>query len=136
MATTTDPRGAGSAVEDYLAAQPEPQQATLRTVRAMLLELLPDAQEAMKYGMPAVVVDGGAVAGYAAFTAHCGYFPMSSEVLTAAGSAVDGYPTSKGGLRFPVDEPLPAALVDHLVRLRLEEIAAAAERRRTRGRRS
>lgn len=119
----TDPDAGRLAVDAYLDAQPEPQQATLRALRATLLRILPAAHEAVKYAMPAVVVEGGAVAGYAGFKAHCSYFPMSSEVLAAAGSAVDGYPTSKGGLQFPADRPLPVGLVRTLVKLRLAEIA-------------
>jgi uncharacterized protein YdhG (YjbR/CyaY superfamily) len=127
---STDAAAGRAAVDAYLDAQPEPQQATLRSMQSMLLRILPAAHEAVKYGMPAVVVEGGAVAGYAGFKAHCSYFPMSSDVLTAAGSAVDGYPTSKGGLQFPVDRPLPISLVRRLVKLRLDEIADVRDGKR------
>ena len=77
----------------------------------------------MKYGMPAVLVDGAGIAGYAAFARHhCGYYPFSGTVLERAGDIVARYPTSKGGLRFPVDEPLPVDVVRQLVRLRLDEL--------------
>jgi uncharacterized protein YdhG (YjbR/CyaY superfamily) len=118
------------AVEAYLAAQPEPQQGTLLAVRTTLRSVLPTATEAMKYGMPAFVVCGKSVAGYAAFTGHCSYFPHSSQVLERAGSLIDGYPTSKGGLRFAVDRPLPKALIKQLVRLRLDELGEVADGKR------
>lgn len=118
------------AVEAYLAAQPEPQQGTLRAVRATLRSLLPTATEAMKYGMPAFVVCGKSVAGYAAFAGHCSYFPHSSQVLDRAGALIDGYPTSKGGLRFAVDRPLPKALIKKLVRLRLDELGEVSDGKR------
>ena len=86
--------------------------------------MLPDATEDLKYGMPTFLVDGKGVAGYAAFKAHCGYFPMSSNVLGAAGDAVAKYEVSKGGLRFANDKPLPITLIRKLVKLRLAEIAA------------
>ncbi len=86
--------------------------------------MLPDATEDLKYGMPTFLVDGKGVAAYAAFKAHCGYFPMSSNVLDAAGDAVAKYAVSKGGLRFAVDKPLPVTLIRKLVKLRLAEIAA------------
>lgn len=123
MAPTTPPSpssGAG-AVDDYLAAQPSPQRQTLQSLRATLRSILPVADETIKYGMPAFVLDGQGVAGYAGFAAHCGYFPHSSSVLIAAGDAVSHYETSKGGLRFSIDKPLPVALVRKLVALRLAE---------------
>ena len=112
-----------TAVDDYLRAVPEPQRGTLERMRRSLRSVLPGADEAMKYGMPAFVIDGKGVAGYAAFDEHCGYFPMSGEVLTAAGSAIDGYDVSKGGVRLAVDRPLPISVIRKLVRLRLDEIS-------------
>jgi uncharacterized protein YdhG (YjbR/CyaY superfamily) len=111
-------------VEDYLAKVSSPQRETLDAVRASLRRTLPDATEDLKYGMPAFLVDGKGVAGYAAFKAHCSYFPMSGDVLVAAGDAVSKYEVSKGGLRFPSDKPLPITLIRKLVKLRLAEIAA------------
>ncbi len=118
-------------VDAYLEAVEGPQRGTLARLRSTLRSVLPRSHEAMKYGMPAVVLDGKGVAGYAAFKEHCGYFPMSSAVLDAAGPAVGAYPRSKGGLRFPVDRPLPVSLVRRLVRLRLDEISAVQHGPRT-----
>ncbi len=116
-------------VDRYLADVPQPQRDTLAQLRATLLDLLPRATEAMKYSMPAVLVDGKGVAGYAAFAGHCGYYPHSGTVLQRAGEVVASYPTSKGGLRFAVDEPLPADVVRQLVRLRLDELGLSDELR-------
>jgi uncharacterized protein YdhG (YjbR/CyaY superfamily) len=111
-------------VEDYLTEVVSPQRETLEAVRTSLRKVLPDATEDLKYGMPTFLVDGKGVAGYAAFKAHCGYFPMSSDVLGAAGEAVATYKVSKGGLQFAIDKPLPVGLIRKLVKLRLAEIAA------------
>ena len=112
-------------VERYLAGVPSPQRETLDEVRARLRKVLPDATEDLKYGMPTFLVDGKGVAGYASFKAHCGYFPMSSGVLGAAGDDVAKYKVSKGGLQFAIDKPLPVGLIRKLVKLRLAEIAAS-----------
>lgn len=118
------------AVDAYLADLPSPQQETLAALRATLRSILPHAEEAMKYGMPALAIDGKAVAGYAAFKDHCGYFPMSGEVIDAAGSALSGYQTSKGGISFGVDERPPVSLLRRLVKLRLAELSAVENGRR------
>lgn len=121
-------RGAGQ-VEAYLAAQPEPQQRTLRSVRAVLVRLLPHADECIKYGVPALALGGTGVAGYAGFAKHCAYFPMSGSVVETAGPVLDGYVVSKGGVQFPIDRPPPVALLRQLVRLRLDEAAAVTDGR-------
>jgi uncharacterized protein YdhG (YjbR/CyaY superfamily) len=126
----TEAEGAAR-IEEYLRALDPEARTTLERLRATLVELLPHAQECMKYGMPALAVDGKGVAGYAAFADHCSYFPMSGAVLDAAGDAVAGYTISKGGLQFPFGGRLPVGLVRRLVRLRLDEIAAVRNGRRT-----
>ena len=114
-------------VDRYLSGVPEPQRTTLERLRSDLRRLLPHADEAIRYGMPALTLQGKAVAGYASFADHCGYYPMSGDVIAAAGDAVAGYEVSKGGVQFPVDRALPMALVRRLVTLRLAELAAVTD---------
>ena len=112
-------------ISAHLATLPQPQRDTLTALRATLRDLLPDAEECISYNMPCFKVDGVAVAGFDGFTKHCSYFPHSGNVV----AQVNGIPAwctvaSRGTLQFPVDRPLPKALVRKLVRARLTEIAA------------
>jgi len=109
-------------IEEYLEAAPEPHRSTLITLRAMLRELLPDATEAMSYGVPAFKVEGRAIAGYAYHKHHCGYYPHSESVLAELGEDLTGFDWSRGTLRFPIDDPLPQPLVARLVAARLAEL--------------
>jgi uncharacterized protein YdhG (YjbR/CyaY superfamily) len=111
-------------VDDYLAEAPEPQRSTLQVLRSTLRELLPEAQEALSYGMPAVIYEGRPVAGYAWAKRHCSYYPHSGTVLTALADVLDAYDWSKGTLRFPVDAPLPRELVARLVEVRLADLGS------------
>ena len=111
-------------VDEYLDAAPEPHRSTLLALRATLRELLPDATEALSYGVPAFKVDGVAVAGYAHHKEHCGYYPHSESVLPAVEDQLSGFEWSRGTLRFAIDEPLPTALVARLVEVRLAELEA------------
>ena len=108
-------------VDEYLDQAPEPQRSTLIHLRAALRRALPDATEGMSYGVPAFLVDGRPVAGYAYFARHCSYFPHSGSVLPALEAELGEYTWTKGTLRFPVDEPLPETLVAALVATRLAE---------------
>lgn len=112
------------AVEAHLAALPQPQQDTLRVVRAHLRTVLPDAEEGIKYNMPSFIVDGLAVASYEGFKRHCSFFPCSGSTLAAIGPLKGGTPAGKGTLQFPIDQPLPLATVRKLVKARLAEMAA------------
>lgn len=110
-------------IDDYLDAAPEPQASTLRAIRSMLSSIVPDGEEGMSYGVPAMKVDGTPVAGYAHFTKHCGYYPHSATVLAQVEpSLLEGYDWEKGTLRFPIDHVPDVALLTRLVELRRGEL--------------
>jgi uncharacterized protein YdhG (YjbR/CyaY superfamily) len=108
-------------VDEYLAGVPEPARGTLNKVRAAIRSAAPpEATEAISYRIPTVKYKGSLVA-FAAFSNHCSLFPMSLAVMDAFKNELKGFYTSKGTIRFPVDKPLPAALVKKLVKARLAE---------------
>ncbi|NOK21709.1 DUF1801 domain-containing protein [Corallococcus carmarthensis] len=116
-------------VDAYLAGLEDPTvKKTLGALRTQLRKLLPKATESISYRMPTFKVDGDAVAGFAFFKNHCGYYPFSGGVVPALKSELDGYATSKSGVTFPPDRPLPAKLVKTLVQARLAEIATRGKK--------
>lgn len=119
-----------TAVDRRLATIREPHRSTLLALRATLRELLPHAEECLKYGMAAFTVQGKGVAAYDAFTNHCSYFPMSGGVLSTLDGLPAGAVASKGTLQFAIDKPLSKAFVRRLVRARLTEISDVRNGRR------
>ena len=118
---SAEPQKGTAAVEAYLARVPEPAQTTLRTLRARIRAGAPRAAvECISYGMPAFRYKGSLVA-YAAFKSHCSFFPMQASLIDAMQDELTGYRTSKGTLQFPIDQPLPAALVKKMVKARVTE---------------
>lgn len=113
---------AGNEIDAYLAGLDEPKRGTLAALRSAILEVVPDAEEYISYGMPTFKVRGKVVVGFAAFKNHLSYLPHSSSVLTTIGDDVSAYERSKGSLRFPVDKPLPKRLVKKLVVTRMDEL--------------
>ena len=108
-------------VESYLARCPEPHRATLEKLRATIGSVVPkEATEKISYGMPSFQYKGGLV-GYAAFKEHCSFFPMSGRLVEEFAEELKGYKTSKGTIQFPVDKPLPAALVKKMVKARVAQ---------------
>lgn len=108
-------------VDAYLAAIPEPARTTLNTIRAVIRSAVPpEATEAITYGIPTFKYEGSLVA-FAAFTHHCSLFPMSLAVIGAFKHELKPFLASKGTIHFPLDKPLPAALVKKLVKARIAE---------------
>ena len=113
-------------VDAYLATVGEPGRTTLQQLRETILGLVPDAEEVISYRVPAFRVPGGVVAGFAAFKNHLSYLPFSGSVLPALGAEIAEYGHTVSALHFPIDRPLPRALVERLIELRLGEIRERA----------
>jgi uncharacterized protein YdhG (YjbR/CyaY superfamily) len=108
-------------IDAYLATVDEPKRATLEELRRTILGIVPDAEQCISYGMPAFRLRGKVVAGFAAFKNHLSYFPHSGSVLAELRGDTSDYVTSGGTLQFPVDAPLPAALVEKLLAVRIAQ---------------
>src|SRR5579863_10518034 len=106
-------------VDAYLGALEEPKRSTLEALRRSILEVVPHAEQVISYRVPAFRIDGKIVAGFAAFKDHLSYLPFSGSVLGQLGDELDGYAMTKSALHFPVDRPLPKALVRKLIGARL-----------------
>jgi uncharacterized protein YdhG (YjbR/CyaY superfamily) len=109
-------------IDGYLASVEEPKRSTLEALRRSILEVVPDAEQCISYGMPAFKVRGKTIAGFAAFKDHLSYLPHSGSVLGELDDEVAGYRTTKGSLHFAVDQPLPADLVRRLVETRTQQL--------------
>ena len=108
-------------IDDYLATLDEPKRATLTSVRDTIMAIVPEAEQCISYGMPAFKLRGKTIAGFAAFTGHLSYLPYSGSVIPQLAGQTAGYTSTKGSLHFPVDEPLPEALVRKLLEVRMAE---------------
>ena len=108
-------------VDEYLRGLEEPKRGTLEALRSTILEIVPEAEQVISYRVPAFRVSGKTVAGFAAFRDHLSYLPFSGSVLSQLAGELQGYTMTKSALHFAVDQPLPKALVEKLIAVRLEE---------------
>jgi len=111
-------------IDEYLAALSDDQCAALESLRKAIRAAAPKAEECISYGLAAFRLDGKALVAMGARPNHCAFYLMSSKTIPAHKDLLKNYDTSKGTIRFPVDKPLPAALVRKLVRARIAENAA------------
>jgi len=107
-------------VDEYLAGVLEPARSTLKKVRAVIRSAVPPGTtEGISYGMPVFKYKGSLV-WFAAFSDHCSLFPTTG-VIRAFKDELKDYQVSKGTIRFPVDKPLPAAVLKKMVKARVAE---------------
>jgi uncharacterized protein YdhG (YjbR/CyaY superfamily) len=109
-------------VDDYLASIEEPKRATLQNLRQTIRGILPDAEEVISYGMPGFRLNGKVIAGFAAFKNHLAYLPHSGSLFNELRDDLAGYTSTEGSLHFPIDKPLPKALVKKLIAARLRQV--------------
>ena len=116
-------------IDAILAALPADQRAALESLRQTIAAAAPDAVEAISYALPAFRYRGRPLVSYGASKAHVAFYVMSPATMEEHIGLLAGYATSKGGIRFQPDKPLPKALVTTLVKARMAETDAAAKKR-------
>lgn len=111
-------------VDDYIAQTPEEVRPRLQELRATIKAAAPEAQERMSYGMPFYEYKGRLVY-FQLWKKHIGLYALSHDIEKYK-SELQGYVGDKGTLRFPLNEKLPLALIEKLVRakVRRNEIAS------------
>jgi uncharacterized protein YdhG (YjbR/CyaY superfamily) len=116
-------------IDDYIAGFPEHVQAKLRQMRRAIREAAPAAAEKISYQMPTFHYHGNLVH-FAAFKNHVGFYPLPDGMEMFA-DRLAKYRTGKGSVQFPLDEPLPLALVKEMVKYRAAENLKKEEERRS-----
>jgi uncharacterized protein YdhG (YjbR/CyaY superfamily) len=113
------PRTEFKTIDEYIATFPKNVQTILQELRQAIHEEAPQAEEAISYSMPAFKQNGVLVY-FAAFKSHIGFFPTASGVEAFKEKLVK-YQTSKGTIRFPLDEPIPLDLIKEIVLFRVKQ---------------
>ena len=104
--------------QEYAQDFPPRVRAILRKIRATIRKAAPDAQERISYRMPAFKLHRD-IAYFAAFKHHIGFYPPVRGDA-ALKQAVSRYSGPKGNLQFPLDEPIPYALIARIVKSHAE----------------
>jgi uncharacterized protein YdhG (YjbR/CyaY superfamily) len=106
-------------MDEYIGAFPESTQAILTRLRLAIKKAAPEAEEAIKYGMPTFIFRGNLIH-FAAYKNHIGFYPTPS-VITHFSTELTNYVRSKGAIQFPIGKPIPLLLIRKMVKFRLNQ---------------
>jgi uncharacterized protein YdhG (YjbR/CyaY superfamily) len=131
MADTRYTGAGATSIDEYIAAFPEDVQDRLEEVRSTIRAAAPDAQEAIKYGIPTFVLHGNLVH-FGGFKKHIGFYHGATTVEGAFQEELARYKKAKGTVQFPLSEPLPLDLIRRMVEYRVKENVELAKLKRKR----
>lgn len=106
-------------IDEYIAGFPKDIQKLLEEMRAAIKKAAPEAEEAIKYAMPTFTLNGNLVH-FAAFKNHIGFYPAPAGIEEFR-KELSAYKGSKGAIQFPLDAPLPLALISRIVKFRVKK---------------
>jgi uncharacterized protein YdhG (YjbR/CyaY superfamily) len=127
----TPGRTAPKTIDEYISAFSPEVQSLLERVRLTIRSAAPGAQETISYQIPTFTLSG-ALVHFAAFKHHIGFYPPVKGDARLE-KAISGYAGEKGNLRFPLDQPIPFALIERIVKLRVKQNLAKAATKRRKG---
>jgi uncharacterized protein YdhG (YjbR/CyaY superfamily) len=117
MAKTMKTIPAGN-IDEYIAGFPKDIQKMLEQVRVAIRKAAPNAEETIKYAIPTFTLNGNLVS-FAAYKNHIGFYPAPTGVETFK-KELAVYAASKATARFPIDKPLPLALISKMVKFNVK----------------
>ena len=113
-------------IDEYISQFPTDTQKTLSQVRATIKKAAPGTVEAIKYGIPTFMLGGKNLVHFGGFDHHVGFYPAPTG-LVAFRTALAPYKQGKGSVQFPLDKPMPHALITRIVKYRVKESAVKSK---------
>ena len=115
-------------VTEYLGTVDPANRPAMRRVVDRARALLPDLQEGVSYGMPALMHRGKPLLSVMETKKHLAIYPFSGYVVSLVAERLDGFSLSTGAIRFTAAQSVPGDVLDDVVRLRRDEIEQGRRR--------
>ncbi|MFT3944668.1 MAG: DUF1801 domain-containing protein [Ancrocorticia sp.] len=108
-------------VSEYLSQFSGETLARINLVRDAVVDIAPEAEETLAYGMVGWKLRGKPLLYVGGFTKHVGLYatPTGHEAFAEEFSA---YKQGKGSVQFPLDQPFPTDLVKRVIEYRTREL--------------
>jgi uncharacterized protein YdhG (YjbR/CyaY superfamily) len=121
MKEGTGKRAASTSVQDYLASIPADAQEALENLREIIRKVVPEAVEVISYQIPTFRYNERMLVAYSAHKNHCSLHLMSKSLMSAYKEELKPYETTTASIHFTLNHPLPTALVNKLIKARIDE---------------
>jgi uncharacterized protein YdhG (YjbR/CyaY superfamily) len=108
-----------TSIAEYINAAPKQARKKLREMRACVRASAPGAEESLKWGMPAFSYKRILVM-FAAFKHHISFFP-AARAMKAHAKELSRFVTGRRSIQFPLEKPLPPALIRKITAFRVRE---------------
>ena len=115
-------RGQYKTIDEYIAEFPKDVRAVLEELRRVILEIAPEAEETISYGIPTFDLNGKHLVHFAAYKNHVGFYPTSSGIASFK-KELAPFKTSRGTVQFPLGKPIPFDLVRRIVKFRVKQMS-------------
>ena len=115
-------------IDAYIANFPKDVQQILQKMRATIKKAAPDAKETIKYGIPTFTLNGNLVH-FGGYKEHIGFYPAPAGIAEFKNDLAP-YVAGKGTIKFPLDQPIPFALITRIVKFRVKKNLEKAEAKR------
>jgi uncharacterized protein YdhG (YjbR/CyaY superfamily) len=118
-------------IDEYIADRPEQVRGRLAEMRAAIQAVAPDAMETVSYfDIPGYSYEGydyNGMFAWFSFKAPFVRLHVRPQALVDNKKQLEGYPTTKAVVSFPIEKPIPKALVKNLVKASLKSMKEMAE---------
>ena len=106
-------------IDEYIIKFPPNVQNILQKIRQLIKDLAPKARETISYQIPTFKLNGNLVH-FATYKNHIGFYPTPSAIKEFK-NELSIYKLGKGTIQFPINQPIPYALIKKIVKFRINE---------------
>ena len=123
------PRKQFENIDEFIGSFPPDVRRILEKMRKTIHKAAPEAEEAMRYGIPTFRLNDENLVHFSAFAKHIGFYPNPSAIV-AFKKELSAYKGAKGSVQFPLNKPIPFDLVKRIVKFRVKESLGTAKKKK------
>jgi len=109
-------------VDEYILCFPKKTQIHLKSIRATIKSIAPEASEQISYCMPAYKVNKKPFIYFGAYEKHIGFY-ATQNTHEKFSKQLSKYKQGKGSVQFPINEPMPIELITKMIQFKLKSMS-------------